>query len=286
MLQIRSSSKLQSLDNGIGSFGGKRRQKAVLIPLNVTKDVNASQNSLSLGLEGEASARQQLFSTIAPVYDQLNDRLSFGMHRVWKRMAVKWSKASLGNTVLDVCCGSGDLAFQLGEAVGREGQVTGLDFSGAMLAGAANKEVQLRQTTGAIPCMKWVQGDALNLPFANGVFDAATMGYGLRNVTDIPKALQELCRVLKPGASVAILDFNNAREKPPVDILQAWFLHNLVVPEATRRGIAEEYEYLRPSIERFPIGKELESLALSAGFKRASHYEIGFGMMGVLVSSK
>lgn len=258
----------------------------MLIPLNVTKDVNKSQNSPSIGFEGEASARQQLFSTIAPVYDQLNDRLSFGMHRVWKRMAVKWSKASLGNTVLDVCCGSGDLAFHLGEAVGREGQVTGLDFSGAMLADAANKEVQLRQTIGGIPSMEWVKGDALNLPFADEIFDAATMGYGLRNVTDIPKALQELYRVLKPGASVAILDFNNARESPPVDILQAWFLENLVVPEAKRQGVAEEYEYLRPSIERFPIGKELESLARSAGFKGASHYEIGFGMMGVLVACK
>jgi ubiquinone/menaquinone biosynthesis C-methylase UbiE len=94
---------------------------------------------------------------------------------------------------------------------------------------------------------------------------------------------QELRRVLRPGASVAILDFNNT-DFPPTDAAQAWFLENLVVPEARRRGVSEEYEYLRPSIKRFPQGVEQEALARDAGFVSATHYEIAFGLMGILVA--
>lgn len=233
-----------------------------------------------------SASRQQLFTSIAPVYDQMNDQLSFGLHRVWKRMAVKWSKARRGENVLDVCCGSGDLAFLLGEAVGPKGSVAAVDFSDQMLDYAASKEEECRKLLGALPSMKWVQGDALSLPFGDASFDAATMGYGLRNVTSISTALSELCRVLKKGCKVAILDFNNAGDNGIVDGVQSFFLEKIVVPEAAKRGVSEEYEYLRPSIQRFPKGRKLEQLALDAGFSEAVHHEIAFGLMMVLVATK
>mgnify|MGYP001810408706 CR=1 FL=1 len=105
----------------------------------------------------EATERQRLFNTIAPVYDQLNDQLSLGLHRVWKRMAVKWSGARTGGAALDVCCGSGDLAFRLAEAVGPSGSVTGLDFSANMLEDAARRQEQRRATLGPAYDMSWVQ---------------------------------------------------------------------------------------------------------------------------------
>ncbi|KAL6779474.1 COQ5 [Auxenochlorella protothecoides x Auxenochlorella symbiontica] len=235
----------------------------------------------------DASERQELFDSISPMYDRLNDVLSLGLHRVWKRMAVKWSGARPGDRVLDLCCGSGDLTFLLGEAVGPRGQVVGLDFSGAMLASAAQRELDRPRFDRLVPPLQWVQGDALDLPFPDASFQAATMGYGLRNVTDIPRALQELYRVLAPGGAAAILDFNNAVEDSPVaDGVQSFLLGTVVVPAARALGVAEQYEYLRPSIQRFPTGRKQEALALQAGFAQATHYTLGFGMMGVLVVEK
>ncbi len=217
---------------------------------------------------------RDLFDRIAPVYDQLNDGLSFGLHRVWKRMAVKWSGAAVGDTCLDLCCGSGDLACRLARVVGPTGQVYGVDFSPAQLAIA-------RQRSQSIT---WLEGDALAMPFADNYFDAATMGYGLRNVTDILKSLQELHRVLKPGAQAAILDLH--RPSGWVRGFQQWYLDRLVVPAAQQMGFTEEYAYLTPSLDRFPTGPEQIDLARQAGFTAATHYPIAGGTMGVLVIVK
>jgi len=235
----------------------------------------------------EAEARRGIFNRISTKYDDLNNLLSFGQHWVWKRMAVQWSRARAGQRALDVCCGSGDLAFMLAQAVGPTGSVVGLDFAADMLrdAGSRQARTQSEQPPSQRTTMQWVQGDAMELPFGAAEFDAATMGYGLRNVADIPAALRELHRVLKPGGSVAILDFNNSPDAL-VDGVQAAFLERLVVPVASQYGLQAEYAYLRPSIKRFPQGREQERLAREAGFKRAVHYEISFGLMGVLVATK
>ncbi|NES86245.1 MAG: bifunctional demethylmenaquinone methyltransferase/2-methoxy-6-polyprenyl-1,4-benzoquinol methylase UbiE, partial [Moorea sp. SIO2B7] len=145
-----------------------------------------------------------LFDRIAPVYDQLNNWLSLGQHRIWKLMAVKWTNPNPGDVGLDICCGTGDLAQLLAKRVGTTGEVFGVDFSPEQLAIA-------RQRWSSQFCdlpLRWLEGDALNLPFDDNKFDCATMGYGLRNVTDIPRCLEELNRVLKPGAKAAILDFH------------------------------------------------------------------------------
>ncbi|MGC1306765.1 MAG: bifunctional demethylmenaquinone methyltransferase/2-methoxy-6-polyprenyl-1,4-benzoquinol methylase UbiE [Phormidesmis sp.] len=227
----------------------------------------------------EAERIRQLFDRIAPKYDQLNRDLSFGLHQVWKQMAVRWSGAAEGMTGLDVCCGSGDLALLLARQVGETGQVTGADFAAQQLAIAATRSPHLQDR------LSWVQADALALPFDDGSFEAATMAYGLRNLTSIPQGLSELYRVLKPGAKAAILDFHTPTN-PLVSQFQRWYLSHIVVPTAERFDLSEEYAYISPSVERFPQGPEQVALAKAAGFAGAVHYPIAGGMMGVLVATK
>jgi demethylphylloquinol methyltransferase len=223
---------------------------------------------------------RDLFNRIAPVYDQLNHKLSFGQHRVWKLMAVKWCQARPGSIGLDLCCGSGDLAQLLARRVGIQGEVYGVDFSAALL------EVAYQRSQAKYPQLPlhWVEADALNLPFEDNYFDCATIGYGLRNVTDIPRCLSELYRVLKPGAKASLLDFHRPTQ-PLITAFQQWYLETLVVPSAKQLGLTEEYAYIAPSLERFPTGPEQVKFSTTAGFK-ATHYPIAMGMMGVLVVEK
>ena len=229
----------------------------------------------------QAQEVQALFDRIAPAYDQLNDWLSLGQHRIWKQMAVKWSDPFPGAVCLDVCCGSGDLAQLLAKQVGKTGRVYGLDFSSAQL------EVARQRTAESVFPLNitWVEGDALNLPFDANQFDAVTMGYGLRNVTNIATSLSELHRVLKPNAKAAILDFHRPHQ-PQMRTFQQWYLSTIVVPLADRMGLCEEYEYINQSLERFPTGDQQVILAHQAGFTNAIHYPIANGMMGVLVITK
>ncbi|NJM98118.1 MAG: bifunctional demethylmenaquinone methyltransferase/2-methoxy-6-polyprenyl-1,4-benzoquinol methylase UbiE [Phormidesmis sp. RL_2_1] len=236
-------------------------------------------NALTSAAQPKADRIRQLFNRIAPQYDQMNQAMSLGLHRVWKQMAVDWSGATTGMACLDVCCGSGDVALLLARRVGQTGQVTGTDFAAQQLAIAAQRSPHLQAR------LNWVEADALSLPFADSSFDAATMAYGLRNLTDIPQGLQELHRVLKPGAKAAILDFHTPSH-PIVSQFQRWYLNAIVVPTAERFELSEEYAYISPSVDRFPLGTEQVALAQASGFSQAVHYPIAGGMMGVLVATR
>lgn len=222
---------------------------------------------------------QSLFNRIAPVYDQLNQSLSLGLHQVWKQMAVKWADPQVGQQVLDLCCGSGDLTMLLAREVGETGSVCGVDFSAELL------DVARGRWQNDFPQIAWIEADVLALPFAAHQFDAITLGYGLRNVVDIPQCLREIYRVLKPGAKAAILDFNHS-PNPLVNGFQSWYLQTWVVPTAKTMGVESEYAYIMPSLERFPTGDEQVRMARGVGFAEAVHYEIALGMMGVLVLQK
>ena len=228
-----------------------------------------------------ATEIKAIFDRIAPVYDQLNSWLSLGQHRVWKLMTVKWSNPHPGDVGLDICCGSGDLAQILARQIGVTGQVIGVDFSSEQLA-IARKRAAIQYPNLNL---SWVEGDALNLPFDKNYFDCATMGYGLRNVTNILLCLQELHRVLKPGAKAAILDFHRPSQSY-LQVFQQWYLQTIVVPTAQGFGLTSEYAYINPSLERFPNGSQQVQLAYQAGFSHATHYPIAGGMMGVLVLTK
>ncbi|MGQ9866177.1 MAG: bifunctional demethylmenaquinone methyltransferase/2-methoxy-6-polyprenyl-1,4-benzoquinol methylase UbiE [Pseudanabaenaceae cyanobacterium] len=223
---------------------------------------------------------QGLFDRIAPVYDELNDRLSFGLHRVWKKMAIAWVNPHPQGQYLDLCCGSGDVALGLVRA--GAGAVVGVDFSAALLAIAARRAQQLLPKERSR--LRWCRADVLTVPFADGSVDGITLAYGLRNVVDRPRCLAEMARLLKPGAIAAVLDFHR-----PTGWLADWqrqYLATQVVPAARALGLEAEYTYLQPSIEGFPPGPAQETLARQAGFTSAVHYPLAGGLMGVLVARR
>jgi demethylmenaquinone methyltransferase/2-methoxy-6-polyprenyl-1,4-benzoquinol methylase len=179
---------------------------------------------------------REMFDRIAPVYDAMNRVMSGGLDRRWRRAAAE-AAVRPGDAVLDVCCGSGDLAVAALEAGGR---VTGIDFSRPLLERARRKA----------PAVDWVEGDALALPFADGSFDAVTIGFGLRNLADPARGLAELRRVLRSDGRIAVLELTR-----PTGLLapfyRLWF--ELLVPAAARLlpgGSA--YAYLPASVRRFP----------------------------------
>ncbi len=219
---------------------------------------------------------QALFNRIAPHYDLLNSLLSLGLHQRWKQQAVQWTQVPAGGLALDICCGSGDLALELAAAVGPQGRVIGVDFAADMLAIA-------RQRSHTVI---WLSGDALQLPLDRNRFDAVTMGYGLRNVGNIPQALAEIWRVLKPGGICAILDFQRLDPNDPRYWLQQSYLNTVVVPCARLLGIAAEYDYISQSLVPFPNSSEQVALAAAVGFINVCYQSLTLDLMGVLVAQK
>ncbi len=226
-----------------------------------------------------ASQIQQMFDRIAPVYDLLNDWLSLGLHKVWKQITVKMSSPDTASVALDLCCGTGDLTLLLAKRV-KKGRVIGVDFSPRLLAVA--KEKARRKGYDKI---EWLEADVLQLPFPDNSVDCITMGYGLRNVVDIPACLREIWRVLKPGKKAAILDFHQP-ENNWLAATQQWYLENIVVTAASFFGNRQDYAYIHPSIQRFPNGKQQVAIAKQIGFSQQTHYPLMGGIMGVLVLTK
>jgi demethylmenaquinone methyltransferase / 2-methoxy-6-polyprenyl-1,4-benzoquinol methylase len=195
-------------------------------------------------------AVESMFDRIAPFYDLMNRVMTMGLDGRWRRLTVE-AAVRPGDRVLDACCGTGDLALAAARAGGR---VVGLDFSERMLERA-------RRKSGAI---EWLRGDLLELPFEDGSFDAATVGFGVRNVADLERALAELRRILRPGGRVGILEITTPRG--PLRLFYAlWF--DRIVPllgKLLRGGSA--YTYLPASVRRFPGPEELTALLEHAGF--------------------
>jgi demethylmenaquinone methyltransferase/2-methoxy-6-polyprenyl-1,4-benzoquinol methylase len=193
---------------------------------------------------------RRMFDRITPVYDAMNRVMTLGLDRRWRRLAAA-AAVRPGDRVLDACCGTGDLALAACEA---GGEVTGVDFSPAMLARARRKSRSVA----------WVEGDLLALPFPDGTFDAATIGFGIRNVSDLEAGLRELARVLRPGGRLACLEITRPRGllRP---FFGLWF--DRLVPLAGKvlpGGAA--YAYLPASVRRFPGPSHLAAAMERAGF--------------------
>jgi demethylmenaquinone methyltransferase/2-methoxy-6-polyprenyl-1,4-benzoquinol methylase len=206
-----------------------------------------------------------MFDRIAPVYDAMNRIMSAGLDQRWRRLAAQ-AVVRPGDRVLDACCGTGDLALAAERAGGR---VTGLDFSERMLERA-------RRKSGTID---WVQGDLLELPFGDGSFDAATVGFGVRNVADLPRALAELRRTLGSGGRVAILEITRP-SGALAPFYRLWF--DGIVPllgKVLPGGSA--YRYLPASVRRFPGPDELAELMRGAGFAEVRHSLFGGGIVAL-----
>jgi demethylmenaquinone methyltransferase/2-methoxy-6-polyprenyl-1,4-benzoquinol methylase len=211
------------------------------------------------------SAVEAMFDRISPVYDAMNRVMTAGLDRRWRRLTAE-AVVAPGDEVLDACCGTGDLALAAERAGGR---VTGLDFSERMLERARRKSESVR----------WVRGDALALPFADGSFDAATVGFGIRNVDDLEAGLRELARVLRPGGRLGCLEITRPRGllKP---FFRLWF--DGLVPLAGKvlpGGAA--YTYLPASVRRFPGPDDLAELMRRAGFEDVRWRLLGGGIVAL-----
>jgi demethylmenaquinone methyltransferase/2-methoxy-6-polyprenyl-1,4-benzoquinol methylase len=218
-----------------------------------------------------------MFSRLAKRYDLVNDIMSFGLHRVWKRQAVRLALAGTRGDprLLDLCCGSGDLCF-LAKAFGA-GAVTGADFTMPML------EVALHRRRREGPACRFVQADALRLPFPDASFDALTIAYGLRNIADLPAALSEMRRVLAPGGRAVVLDFGKP-DNPVTNALYRGYLRT-IMPAIGRifHGDPETYLYIPDSLERFPAQRGVATMMREAGFANVRYESRLFGAMGVNV---
>ena len=193
-----------------------------------------------------AAKVNDLFARIARRYDFLNDLQSFGLHRRWKRRVVALAQASPDTRALDLCCGTGDISFALAQ---RGAQTTGLDFSAQMLEVAAQRQDNAKLK---IKNVKFLQGDAQQLPFPENSFDIVTVGYGLRNLTSWERGVDEMFRVAKPGARLIVLDFG----KPPNALWRTiYFTHlRLSVPLIGLLfcGNAQAYAYILESLKHYP----------------------------------
>jgi demethylmenaquinone methyltransferase / 2-methoxy-6-polyprenyl-1,4-benzoquinol methylase len=218
----------------------------------------------------EPDAVRGMFDRIAPVYDAMNHVMTAGLDRRWRKLtakAVVWP----GARVLDACCGTGDLAV---EDERRGGRVVALDFSERMLERA-------RKKSGAI---EWVQGDALALPFEDDAFDAATVGFGVRNFADLEVGLRELARVLRPGGKLAVLEITRPRGilRP---FFRLWF--DVLVPVAGRvLPGGKAYTYLPASVRRFPGPDDLSRLLGAAGFAEVEYRLLGGGSVALHVGTR
>ena len=226
-------------------------------------------------MPAEAQAVRQLFDEVAPHYDRLNDLLSLGLHRLWKREMVQRLTPLAGEQWLDLCCGTGDLALVMAERLRIGGAVLAVDAAAAPLQQARRRH----QLCPWLP-VEWLQADALAVPRASESFDGAVMAYGLRNLPDPAAGLRELRRLLQRDGRAAVLDFN--RGGGAASALQTQALRRVVVPVASQLGLKEQYAYLETSIAEFPTGVEQEQIAISAGFSWAQHRPIAGGLMGLL----
>jgi demethylmenaquinone methyltransferase/2-methoxy-6-polyprenyl-1,4-benzoquinol methylase len=218
--------------------------------------------------EQRAEKVHALFATIARRYDLINDVQSFGMHRRWKRRLVALANVKPGDRALDICCGTGDIAFALA-AQGAE--VVGLDFTEQMLAVAASKVHSLKsnvhspQSTAHSP--QFVRGDAMKLPFPDDSFDAVTVGYGLRNLVSWETGLNEMIRVARPGGHIVVLDFG----KPDHALWRTIYFGylRLCVPVfgLLFAGRADAYAYILESLKHYPAQRGVEANMREHGMK-------------------
>ncbi len=228
-----------------------------------------------LSYDSERAPRvRAMFTRLAWRYDVVNDVMSFGLHRRWKRQAVALAlDIRKPARLLDLCCGTGDLCF-LAEETGAR-RVTGLDFTLPMLAVARRRKLSAGANTGL------AQGDALRLPFPAGAFDAVTISYGLRNIADPEAALREMRRVLAPGGRAVVLDFGKP-ENPVAATLYQAFLHTMMPAVGFLfHGDPDTYLYIPASLERYPGQRGVAELMRRAGFVNVRYEDRLLGTMGI-----
>jgi demethylmenaquinone methyltransferase / 2-methoxy-6-polyprenyl-1,4-benzoquinol methylase len=201
--------------------------------------------------EGQVRA---MFDRIARVYDLMNSVMTAGLHHRWRERAADLAAVGPGGRALDVACGTGDLAIELARRVGPTGTVVGSDFSEAMLDRAREKS----------SAVTWEWANALELPYPDGGFDAATVGFGARNFSDLDRGLAEMARVVRPGGRVVILEITTPQRPPLSTFFSIWF--DRIVPALGKlAGDPDAYAYLPSSVKRFPAPDALAGRMAATG---------------------
>jgi len=241
-----------------------------------------SENKTHFGYQNvDASAKAgmvgQVFDSVAAKYDVMNDLMSFGVHRLWKRFTIDQSGVRAGHSILDIAGGTGDLAAQFSRRVGKEGRVVLADINASMLRTGRDKLVD----SGLIGNIVYTQANAEELPFEDESFDCITIAFGLRNVTDKDKALASMNRVLKPGGRLLILEFS----KPVLPLLSkaydAYSFSALPLMGKLVANDAESYRYLAESIRMHPDQATLEDMMGTAGFAKTSYHNLTGGVVAL-----
>jgi len=225
--------------------------------------------------ESASRAVREMFTAIAPRYDLLNHLLSANVDKMWWRRTARTFSAILARpnaNVLDLCCGTGDMAFAL-RGEGRAAHITGADFSHAMLVRAAAKSDERQK-------MRWIEADALRLPFPDQSFDLVTSAFGFRNLADYDAGLREIRRVLRPGGECGILECSE-----PEGLLRKFYdlYFQRILPKIGNSisGVKGAYSYLPASVARFPGPTEMLERMRAAGFCEASWTPYTFGIAGL-----
>ncbi|MDE0763415.1 MAG: bifunctional demethylmenaquinone methyltransferase/2-methoxy-6-polyprenyl-1,4-benzoquinol methylase UbiE [Cellvibrionales bacterium] len=218
-----------------------------------------------------------VFHSVADKYDLMNDLMSVGIHRVWKRITIEMSAVRAGHKVLDIAGGTGDLAAKFAARVGPEGTVVLADINDSMLR--VGRDRLLEQ--GIVENVRFAQADAQNLPFPDNSFDLVSIAFGLRNVTDKDLALRSMLRVLKPGGRLLILEFSKP-QNPLVEKLYDGYSFNLL-PKLGKLFARDEtsYRYLAESIRMHPDQQTLQSMLDSAGFVNTDYHNMSAGIVAL-----
>jgi demethylmenaquinone methyltransferase / 2-methoxy-6-polyprenyl-1,4-benzoquinol methylase len=226
--------------------------------------------------ESASRAVREMFTSIAPRYDLLNHVLSFNVDRLWWRKTARNFGSILARQdarVLDLCCGTGDMTFALSRAAGKSaGKILGVDFSHAMLQRANDKSAGMS--------LRWVEADALRLPFPDRQFDLITAAFGFRNLADYDAGLREMVRLLRPDGECGILDFGEPQGLVG-KMYRIYFKRVLPAVGTLISGVRGPYAYLPASVERFPSPEEMLERMRRAGFREASWTPYTFGIAGL-----
>jgi demethylmenaquinone methyltransferase / 2-methoxy-6-polyprenyl-1,4-benzoquinol methylase len=241
--------------------------------------------------EEKAEYVREQFDRIAARYDLVNDAISFGMHRLWKARAVSELCQPGGESFLDVCCGTGDLALTISRQLTGSGLVTGLDFSQKMLDVAARREEKAEQQPSASGSgrdikINWLRGDAQNLPFQDNTFDGAMISFGLRNLTDLPRGIKEMCRVIKGGGRVVNLDLGHPTVPVFSPMFRFYFSYFVPLIGDLLQGDRQAYTYLPQSLTTYPKPAEISQIFASAGLQDVRHIPLAMGSVALHIGIK
>jgi len=230
-----------------------------------------------VAVQEKATLVREVFDSVADNYDLMNDLMSLGVHRLWKRDFAASSGIGLGDQVLDLAGGTGDIAALLSRKVGVKGRVVLSDINEAML----NVGRQRLEDRGIANNVQYAIANAEDLPFADGEFNAVTIAFGLRNVTDKDAALREMFRVLRPGGKVMILEFSAVQPEPLKAIYEAWSFGALPVLGKIIANDEESYRYLAESIRKHPPQEELAQMMREAGFDQVRFRNLTGGIVAI-----